>query len=116
MTKNHRNRSWRSHWTCEPTSRTAVHKSGVTARVMPSPTDPTKDRITLENTQGLDLARWDLGALTEQAAKLWAEGAAEAARSARRDRGQGVGLPAEAEIGTREEARASREESSAGVK
>jgi len=55
-------------------SRTAVHKSGVTARVEPSPTDPAKDRITLENTDKLDLARWDLGTLTEQAVKLWIEG------------------------------------------
>lgn len=55
-------------------SRTAVHKSGVTARVQPSPTDPTKDRITLDNTATLDLDRWDLGQLTEQAIKLWMEG------------------------------------------
>lgn len=74
MTKNHRNRSWRSHWTCESLSRTAVHKSGITARVEPSPTDPAKDRITLENIDKLDLARWDLGRLTEQAVKLWMEG------------------------------------------
>ena len=73
MTKNHRNRSWRSQWTPEPISRTAVHKSGVVARVQPSPTDPTKDRITLENTATLDVTRWDLGKLTEQAATLWLE-------------------------------------------
>ncbi len=74
MSKNHRNRSWRAQWTPEPVSRTAVHKSGVTARVQPSPTDPTKDRITLDNTAALDLDRWDLGQLTEQAVKLWMEG------------------------------------------
>jgi hypothetical protein len=74
MGKNHRNRSWRSQWTAERVSRTAVHKSGVIARVSPSPTDPTKDRITLENTDAIDLARWDLGKLTEQAIKLWLEG------------------------------------------
>jgi hypothetical protein len=74
MSKNHRNRSWRAQWTPEPVSRTAVHKSGVTARVQPSPTDPTKDRITLDNTATLDLERWDLGQLTEQAVKLWMEG------------------------------------------
>ncbi len=44
------------------------------ARVQPSPTDPTKDRITLDNTATIDLARWDLGQLTEQAVKLWMEG------------------------------------------
>jgi hypothetical protein len=55
-------------------SRIAVHKSGVTARVSPSSTDPAKDRITLENTASLDLERWDLGKLTEQAIKLWVEG------------------------------------------
>ncbi len=55
-------------------SRTAVHKSGVTARVQLSPTDPMKDRITLDNTATRDLERWDLGQLTEQAVKLWMEG------------------------------------------
>ena len=74
MSKNHRNRSWRAQWTPEPVSRTAVHKSGVTARVQPSSTDPTKNRITLYNTATLDLERWDLGQLTEQAVKLWMEG------------------------------------------
>ena len=47
---------------------------GMKIRVQPSPTDPTKDRITLDNTATLDLARWDLGQLTEQAVKLWMEG------------------------------------------
>ena len=74
MTKNHRNRSWRSNWTPEPVSRIAVHKSGVTARVSPSPTDPSKDRITLDGTDKIDLVRWDIGTLTEQAMKLWLEG------------------------------------------
>lgn len=74
VSKSHRNRSWRSQWTPEPISHTAVHRSGVTARVCPSPTDSTKDRITLENTTQLDLARWDLGKLKEQAVKLWIEG------------------------------------------
>lgn len=74
MTKNHRNRSWRAQWTCEPLSRTAVHKSGATARVTPSPTDPAKDRISLEGTDLIDLQRWDLGRLTEQAVTLWMEG------------------------------------------
>lgn len=74
MSKNHRNRSWRAQWTCEKVSRTAVHKSGVTARVTPSPTDPNKDRITLENTATMDTARWELGKLSEQAVKLWLEG------------------------------------------
>ncbi len=74
MPKNHRNRSWRAQWVPEPISRTAVHQSGVTARVGPSPSDPAKDRITLENTADIDPARWDLGRLTEQAVKLWLEG------------------------------------------
>ncbi|MGH6625129.1 MAG: hypothetical protein ACRECD_01055 [Burkholderiaceae bacterium] len=74
MTKNHRNRSWRAQWTPEPISRTAVHKSGVTARVQPSPSDPSKDRITLEGVDRADLTRWDVGQLTEQAVKLWLEG------------------------------------------
>lgn len=74
MSKNHRNRNWRNAWTLERVSRTAAHKSGVTARVSPSPTNPAKDRITLENTATFDFARWDLGKLTEQAIKLWMEG------------------------------------------
>lgn len=67
--------TWRANWTPERVSRTATHKSGVTARVSASPTDPRKDRIMLENTAALDLTRWNLGALTEQAVKLWIEGA-----------------------------------------
>lgn len=74
MSENHRNRSWRAQWTPERVSRTAVHKSGVVARVSPSPTDPAKDRITLERTDQIDLERWDLGKLTEQAIRLWMEG------------------------------------------
>lgn len=75
MSKHHRNRSWRAQWTPEMVSRTAVHKSGVVARISPSPTDPAKDRITLERTDQIDLERWDLGKLTEQAVRLWMEGA-----------------------------------------
>ena len=65
---------WRANWTTEAVSRTAVHKSGVTARVTPSFVDPTKDQIVLENTAAVDLLRWDLGELTEQAIILWMEG------------------------------------------
>jgi hypothetical protein len=74
MSRNHRNRSWRSQWAPGPVSHTAVHKSGVTARVQPSPIDPTKDRITIDNTSTLDLERWDLVKLTEQAVKLLMDG------------------------------------------
>lgn len=71
---NHKNRGWRRRWTCEPTSRTAVHESGAVARVSVSPTDSTKDRITLERTDQIDLSRWDLGRLTEEAVRLWMDG------------------------------------------
>ena len=37
------NGDWRSLWTTEMVSRTAVHPSGFTARVTRSPTDPEKD-------------------------------------------------------------------------
>ena len=74
MTMSHSNHSWRANWTPERVSRTATHKSGVTARVSVSPTDPSKDRITLENTATLDLTRWDLGALTQEAVELWMDG------------------------------------------
>ena len=65
---------WRSHWTSERVSRTAVHQSGVTARVAASPNDPSKDHISLENTADVDLFLWDLGELMEQAIILWMEG------------------------------------------
>jgi|GEM_PF-1525504 len=74
MAKNHRNRNWRSAWMPERVSRTAVHKSGVTARVCVSPTNPANDIVTLENTANIDLTRWDLGKITEQAIRLWMEG------------------------------------------
>jgi hypothetical protein len=65
---------WRSLWTCERVSRTAVHKSGMTARVTRSPIDPSKGHISFENTATVDLSRWDLGELTEEAITLWLEG------------------------------------------
>jgi hypothetical protein len=65
---------WRSRWTLERVSRTAVHQSGLTARVAASPNDPSKDHISFENTAAVDLFRWDLGELTEQAIVLWMEG------------------------------------------
>lgn len=74
MGANHRNRSWRAQWTLDQESRTAVHKSGVVARVSVSPNDPRNDRITLEHTDRINHARWDLGRLAEQAVKLWMEG------------------------------------------
>jgi hypothetical protein len=75
MPKNHRNRSWRSHWTCERSARVAVHKSGVRARVAPSQTNPANDTINLEGIDALDTTRWEPGLLLEQALKLWQEGA-----------------------------------------
>jgi hypothetical protein len=74
MSRNHRNRSWRSMWTLEPISRRAVHKSGVIALWQRSPNDPAEVILTLDDTARIDLARWDLEQLTEQAAKLWMEG------------------------------------------
>lgn len=71
---NHKNRGWRARWTCEPVSRTAAHVSGVIARVAPSQADAAKDRITLERTDTIDLARWDIGRLTEEAVRLWLDG------------------------------------------
>lgn len=74
MAKNHRNRNWRRAWTPERVSRTALHKSGVTARAVVSPTNLANDIVTLENTADIDLSRWDLGKITEQAIKLWIDG------------------------------------------
>jgi len=60
MSNNHRNRNWCNAWTPERVSRTAVHKSGVTARAGISPNNPANDIVTLENTANIDLTRWDL--------------------------------------------------------
>ena len=68
------NDDWRLLWTVEIVSRTAVHQSGVTARVTRSPHDPSKDIISFENTANVDLSRWDLSELTEEAIALWMEG------------------------------------------
>lgn len=65
---------WRSRWTTDRASRTAVHVSGVTVRVRPSPTDPTRDRIALQNMDAADPAVWEPGLLMEQAMMLWMEG------------------------------------------
>lgn len=74
MTRSHRNRSWRAMWTPEKLSRTAVHKSGVIARVQPLEGSDSTDTIVLENTEKIDQQRWNLERLTEQAIKLWTEG------------------------------------------
>lgn len=68
------NGDWRSLWTTEMVSRTAVHPSGFTARVTRSPTDPEKDQISLGNTANVDLSCWYLSELTEEAIELWMEG------------------------------------------
>lgn len=47
MSKEHRNRSWRSRQAPEPVSRTAVHASRGAVRVPPGSADPEKDRITI---------------------------------------------------------------------
>lgn len=74
MGKNHRNRSWRGHWSLDPDSREATHKSGIKATVVASADNPDNDRITLVNTDVADTARWNIGKVTEQAIKLWMEG------------------------------------------
>jgi hypothetical protein len=51
-----------------------VHRSGVVARVTPSPDNPAKDHITLEHLANLDLTGWDLGEIAEEAIALWMEG------------------------------------------
>ena len=68
------NENWRSLWTLEMISRVAVHQSGITARVAPSPDDPRKDGILLENTANVDWSRWDLDELVDEVMALWLEG------------------------------------------
>ncbi len=65
---------WRSLWTLERISRTAVHQSGVVARVTRSPTNPEKDHISLEHPAGADLSGWDLAEIADEAIMLWREG------------------------------------------
>ena len=64
---------WRSFWTLEMSFRTAVHQSGVIASVTRSPDNPKVIRILLENTDNLDLSRWDLGDISRQAIALLLE-------------------------------------------
>jgi hypothetical protein len=71
MDRNHEN--WRSFWTLEITSRTAVHQSGVIARVTRSPDNAKVVSIFIENTDNLDLSRWDLGDISRQAIALLLE-------------------------------------------
>jgi hypothetical protein len=71
------NEVWRSFWTLEMISRTAVHRSGVTARVGRSPNNPEIERISLENAANLDLSRWEPGDISKQVMALWLEGGFE---------------------------------------
>lgn len=73
------NEYWRSLWTLETISRTAVHRSGVVARITRSPDDPTKDFISLEHPANVDLSGWDLGEIADEAITLWREGKFERA-------------------------------------
>ena len=66
--------AWRSLWTLEMISRTAVHQSGVTARLTRSPNNPKIDRISLENTANVDLSGWDLDELADEVMALWLDG------------------------------------------
>ncbi|PTQ79401.1 hypothetical protein C8R21_12810 [Nitrosospira multiformis] len=68
------NENWRSLWTLEMISRVAVHQSGITARVVPSPDDPRKDGILLENMANVDWSRWDPDELVDEVMALWLEG------------------------------------------
>ena len=68
------NEGWRSLWTLETISRTAVHRSGVVARVTRSPDGSMKDHLTLEHPVDVDLSGWDLGKLADEAFTLWREG------------------------------------------
>jgi hypothetical protein len=69
--------AWRSLWTLEMISRTAMHQSGVTARLTRSPNNPKIDRTSLENKGSLDPSRWDLGDISKQLMTLWLEGSFE---------------------------------------
>lgn len=71
MDRNHED--WRSFWVLEIASRTAVHQSGIIARVTRSPDNPKVVSIFIENTNNLDLSRWNLGDISTQAIALLLE-------------------------------------------
>lgn len=70
MSRNHRNRSWRSHWSIDESGRSATHKSGLVARAVISEKNHSGFDVVLENTEDLDLAIWKIGKLAEQAIRL----------------------------------------------
>lgn len=66
---NHPNRNWRARWTTERGS--ATHVSGLRVVVSPSPTDPTKDRLTFEGVADIDQTTWNIGRLREEGTRLY---------------------------------------------
>jgi len=63
MSKNHRNRSWRANWIVSDDKKAATHKSGVTASLFDSV-------VRLDHPEGINVSRWDLEKLQQQATKL----------------------------------------------
>ncbi|SFU58770.1 hypothetical protein [Nitrosospira multiformis] len=71
------NEGWRSLWTLETISRTAVHRSGMVVRITRLPGNPTRDHLTLEHPVDVDVSGWELGEIAEEAMALWMEGSFE---------------------------------------
>ncbi|CAB4139716.1 hypothetical protein UFOVP352_48 [uncultured Caudovirales phage] len=69
MSKNHRNRSWRSAWVVDNQTNTATHKSGVVAVLNGWQGD--KPVFELKNTDQLDELRWDIEDIKFRAKKLF---------------------------------------------
>ncbi|MDZ4314710.1 MAG: hypothetical protein U0989_08090 [Azonexus sp.] len=75
MPQNHRNRSWRSMWSTDPVSRTAVHKSGAIVCISSNPSSASGARLAINNLGQVDVSRWSIAKILEQGAKLKSEGA-----------------------------------------
>ncbi len=67
MTTNHRNRSWRAQWEIGFGGNNATHKSGLMA-LRPYIPHRNGDKLVFQNP--IDMRRWDMGKLKEQAYKL----------------------------------------------
>lgn len=64
------NFDWRSAWTWQPVSRTALHKSGIVFTVTPSPNGREEEGVSYENIQKID---WKTSIIIDQGFRLWLE-------------------------------------------
>lgn len=77
MTRNHRNRSWRSQWRMTVSGKMAVHKSGTIAQLLHDGCDSHAE-LNVDGVSPEQRARWDMATLQRQAEKLLRESARDA--------------------------------------